>query len=246
MADNGLDSFLDQLQQATTLEELHSAAQELRDYYGILHVVYHWVNIEGEQFGVTTYSQEWHDRYLEQGYVRKDPVILGCLQRFDPVDWKQLDWSSKGAQAFLREAIDYGVGNQGFSVPIRGPAGQFAVFTVSDRCDDESWAAFIAANRRDLILLAHEFHRWGLAFEQAETKGTPVLSPRELSAMTLLAQGLSRGQAANELSISEHTLRVYIEAARHKLGALNTTHAVARALAWGLITAERSGEARNN
>jgi DNA-binding CsgD family transcriptional regulator len=37
------------------------------------------------------------------------------------------------------------------------------------------------------------------------------------------------------LQISEYTLRVYVEGARHKLGALNTTHAVARALTKGLI-----------
>ncbi|MEM6409155.1 MAG: helix-turn-helix transcriptional regulator, partial [Pseudomonadota bacterium] len=35
--------------------------------------------------------------------------------------------------------------------------------------------------------------------------------------------------------ISENTLRVYVESARHKMGALNTTHAVARALAAGQI-----------
>jgi DNA-binding CsgD family transcriptional regulator len=53
--------------------------------------------------------------------------------------------------------------------------------------------------------------------------------------MTLLAIGYSRAQVADQLSISEHTLRVYIESARFKLGALNTTHAVARALSRGLI-----------
>ena len=37
------------------------------------------------------------------------------------------------------------------------------------------------------------------------------------------------------LEISEHTLRAYIESARFKLGALNTTNAVAHALAEGLI-----------
>ena len=37
------------------------------------------------------------------------------------------------------------------------------------------------------------------------------------------------------LAISEHTLRAYIEGARLKLGALNTVHAVARAVAEGLI-----------
>ena len=53
--------------------------------------------------------------------------------------------------------------------------------------------------------------------------------------MTLLAMGYSRAQVANSLSISEHTLRDYIESARLKLGALNTTHAVARAISRGLI-----------
>ena len=40
---------------------------------------------------------------------------------------------------------------------------------------------------------------------------------------------------AEKLGISEHTLRVYIESARFKLGALNTTHAVARAMIRGMI-----------
>jgi DNA-binding CsgD family transcriptional regulator len=53
--------------------------------------------------------------------------------------------------------------------------------------------------------------------------------------MRALALGKSRAQAAADLEISEHTLRVYIESARHKLGALNTTHAVARALSSGII-----------
>ena len=53
--------------------------------------------------------------------------------------------------------------------------------------------------------------------------------------MTLLAIGYSRAQVADTLSISEHTLRVYIESARFKLGAMNTTHAVARAMQQGLI-----------
>ena len=41
--------------------------------------------------------------------------------------------------------------------------------------------------------------------------------------MTLLALGYSRAQVADSLSISEHTLRAYIESARSKLGAQNTT-----------------------
>jgi DNA-binding CsgD family transcriptional regulator len=47
--------------------------------------------------------------------------------------------------------------------------------------------------------------------------------------------GYNRAQVAQALSISEHTVRVYIESARFKLGAMNTTHAVARAISRGLI-----------
>jgi len=231
-----LESFLDRLQRATTLEHLQQATEELRDHYGISHVVYHWVNSVGERYGAGTYSTEWVDRYLECDYLRMDPVIFGCFQRFHPIDWKQLDWSGKSARAFFADAVAHGVGNQGFSVPIHGPKGQFALFTVNHSCTDADWQDFVAAHKRDLILIAHDFNRKALEFERgADPAPTAALSPRELAAMTLLAKGMSRAQAADELRISEHTLRVYIEAARHKLGALNTTHAVARALSSGLI-----------
>jgi DNA-binding CsgD family transcriptional regulator len=231
-----LESFLDRLQQATTLEDLNRATEQLRDHYGIAHIVYHWVSSVGEQYGAGTYSTEWVDRYLDRGYVRVDPVILGCVNRFHPVEWKQLDWSSKAARDLLSDAISHGVGNQGLSIPVHGPKGQFALFTANDSCSDGAWEIFVRDNLRDLVLIAHGFNGKALEFERGEdTAPAASLSPRELSAMTLLAKGMSRAQAAQELQISEHTLRVYIETARHKLGALNTTHAVARALTSGLI-----------
>ena len=231
-----LDGFIERLQHAKTLEDLQESTEQLRDHYGIAHIVYHWVNSAGERFGAGTYSSDWVDRYLEKDYLRMDPVIFGCFQRFHPVDWKQLDWSAKSARAFLREAIDHGVGNQGYTIPIRGPNGQFALFTANDNCSDEVWSAYIEKNARHLMIIAHEFNKKALDFEQRDDAlPTPTLSPRELSAMTFLAKGFSRAQAADALKISEHTLRVYIEAARHKLGAMNTTHAVARALSAGII-----------
>ena len=231
-----LEALCEFVQNARDLSDLQTATERLRNICNVAHVVYHWVNSRGERFGAGTYRQEWVDRYVEKDYMRMDPVILGCLQRFNPVDWKELDWSSRAARAFLREAIEYGVGNQGLSIPIRGPAGQFALFTISDNCTDADWAEFIDEHMRDLIVIAHEFNKKALDFEQWGDSATmSALSPRELAAITYLARGLSRAQAAREMDISEHTLRVYIEAARHKLGALNTTHAVARALSRGLI-----------
>lgn len=231
-----LNQILEDLDATNALEGLQSATEALRNAFAVDHIVYHWVDSAGDQYGCGTYSDEWRDRYLEQNYHRIDPVIIGCFQRFHPVDWKRLDWSGKAARHFLGEALKYGVGNQGFSIPIRGPNGQFALFTVSHNCDDEKWASFTEEHSRDLILIAHYFNRKALEFEPGrQPEHSRALSPREIDAMTLLAMGYSRAQVADTLSISEHTLRVYIESARFKLGALNTTHAVARAMSRGLI-----------
>ncbi|MGR3435524.1 MAG: helix-turn-helix transcriptional regulator [Shimia sp.] len=230
------ERFIETLEAATTLADLQACAERMRDLYGIDHVVYHWVSSSGEQYGCGTYDRAWAARYEEMDYLRVDPVVIGCYTRFHPVDWKRLDWTSKAARAFLKEAREWGVGNQGFSIPIRGPNGQFALFTVNHSCSDADWEAFCDANRRDLILIAHVFNQKALEFEGgAEAGPQKGLSPREIDAMTLLAVGYSRAQVADSLSISEHTLRVYIESARFKLGAMNTTHAVARAMQQGYI-----------
>lgn len=231
-----LERILEELERADALADLQAATEALRDYFEVDHIVYHWVDSAGDQYGCGTYSDEWRVKYLAENYVRVDPVIVGCYQRFHPVDWKRLDWSSKAARAFQLDAIEHGVGNQGFSVPIRGPQGQFALFTVSTTCADDVWTEFTDTNRRDLILIAHYFNEKALEFEPDRIPEQPQnLSPREIDAMTMLAMGYSRAQTAETLSISEHTLRVYIESARFKLGAMNTTHAVARAMSRGLI-----------
>lgn len=231
-----LETALEGLRNADTLDALTEEVRALRDTFEIEHLIYHSVNASGGQYAALTYSQDWVDRYLSEEYARIDPVVQGGYRRFMPVDWKALDWSGKSQRAFLAEAVDSGVGNQGFTVPIRGPVGQFALFTVNDRASDADWAGFTAAYLNDLILVAHYINERALEIEGKGAGEVPrQLSPRERDALTLLALGQSRAQAAEALSISEHTLRTYIESARLKLGAANTTHAVARALTQGLV-----------
>jgi DNA-binding CsgD family transcriptional regulator len=227
---------LDKLQDVQTLDQLQTHITDLRDSLSVAHLVYHSVNSTGQQYAALTYQDEWVDRYLEQDYQRIDPVVQGCYRRFVPVDWKDLDWSGKAQRGFMSEAVDSGVGNQGYSVPVRGPSGQFAMFTVSHSASDAEWQSYTKDNMRSLVLAAHFVNQKALELE----RGTDVidqksLSPRERDTLRLLAMGFSRAQASDDLKISEHTLRVYLESARFKLGAANTTHAVALALASGLI-----------
>jgi len=232
----GLEILLTSLHGAIPPEGFQPVAQRLRDHLAVRHAAFHWVNGAGQHFGATTYPDAWQNHYRKNGYFRTDPVMTMCFQRVVPMNWRRLDWTRKTARKFRQETLDHGLGNQGYSIPIRGPNGRFAMLTLNDMADNDTWDGFIALNARDLMIVAQEFFQTTLEHEQADTTPHfPPLSPREVSVMTCLAQGMNRAQAAVELQISEHTLRVYIEAARRKLGALNTTHAVARALSDGII-----------
>lgn len=231
-----VEPFIDRVKQVKTLDGLTEEITALRDYLDVEHLIYHSVNSTGEQYAALTYSNDWVERYLSEDYARIDPVVQGCYKRFDPVDWRALDWSGKAVRSFLLEANDAGVGNQGMSIPVRGPSGQFAMLTVNHECSDSDWDAYTETHRADLLLAAHYINRKALELEKCDDEIAQLaLSPREADTLKMLALGYSRARAAELLSISEHTLRVYIENARVKLGATNTTNAVARAVIGGLI-----------
>ncbi len=231
-----LEAFLERLKKTDTLDDLQRTIEHIRDVYDVEHVIYHSVSGTGKQYGALTYDPVWVDRYLEQDYTRLDPVVLGALRQFHPMDWKRLDWSHPISRKFLNEAIDSGVGNQGYSIPIRGPNGQFALFTINKNSNDDNWRKFTNQYARDFLLLSHYLHqRANHIHKSDEAIKMRDLSPRERDSLIYLGLGYARGHIAEKMQISEHTLRVYIDSARYKLGAANTTHAVAQAISRGVI-----------
>ena len=236
MGQANLEALLERLQTTKSIEELQVWAHELRDHLGVSHVLYHTATLNREQVGAFTYSLEWARRYIQMDYRSVDPVFIGALRRFHPMDWKTLDWSSPAARQFMREAMEYGLGNQGWSIPIWGPQGEFALFCVNHTTDDDTWEEFTTRNAKDLLLVSHLMHQQAMRIINKEMEPpTTELSPREREALMQLSLGRSRAAVADALQISENTLRAYIDSARHKLGALNVTHAVALALARGII-----------
>lgn len=69
--------------------------------------------------------------------------------------------------------------------------------------------------------------------------GTPTvesLTPREIEVLELVAEGLSNKAVAARLGISDQTVKFHLTSLSGKLGAINRTDAVRRALRRGLIT----------
>jgi DNA-binding CsgD family transcriptional regulator len=194
-----------------------------------------WWRIKGS-LGASTYNPAWGERYAEQDFMRIDPVVEGAARSFVPINWKELDWSDRRRRQLLREAVDFGVGNQGYTVPIHGPNGQFAIFVLNATCSDQKWEQFIAAQRSAILVISHFFHQKVLDITKVfGDPPPPKLSSRETDVLTHLALGKNRSQIAYDLKISENTLRVYADSARHKLGALNMPHAIAIGVKKGLV-----------
>ena len=231
-----LDTTIARAERATTRGELQGLIADLRDGWRLRHVAYQRIGDGDGAFALATYPRSWCDYYRDSGYLRIDPVVRGSLRRGRPAFWDDFDWSGKAARLLLNETVGRGLGDRGFSIPLRGPSGHFAIFTLKGSGSERAWRSLIGAHLMDILLIAQWIDQRFL-----DLTGDPMeppsraLSPREEQALTYLAQGYSRSRASERLEISEHTLRVYIESARHKLGAMNTTHAVARALSLGLI-----------
>ena len=103
--------------------------------------------------------------------------------------------------------------------------------------------ALKAGPARDVVAAARAVASGGswldphLAFMLGKDAGpeAPVLSPREREVMALLARGLKGPQAAQQLGIAPDTVRTHIENAMQHLGARTRVHAIAIAIAHGLI-----------
>ncbi|WP_313520089.1 response regulator transcription factor [Pseudomonas sp.] len=74
-----------------------------------------------------------------------------------------------------------------------------------------------------------------IAAELAESLGQEALSPRELQVLQRVAQGAANKQIANELGISEDTIKGHLRSIMDKLAANNRTHAVTIGLQRGII-----------
>ncbi len=102
-------------------------------------------------------------------------------------------------------------------------------------------AARIAAGLQSvaagLTVLDPSFHSI-LAPARPTDSAEPIeaLTPRELQVLQLIARGLANKAIAQELSISEHTVKFHVNSIFAKLGAQSRTDAVVRATRLGLIT----------
>ena len=75
--------------------------------------------------------------------------------------------------------------------------------------------------------------------DKAEAKALELLSPRELEVLTLVARGLSNGECAEQLFMSEGTVKTHVKRIYTKLDLRDRTQAVIFAYEAGMVDPKR-------
>ncbi len=241
-AGDDLFELIDQISKSDKLEDGHELLRSALGTYGLEHVVYIAVNLPTERHDrplvAMTYSPDWQKHYAQQDYVDVDPVVRAGISGILPVDWSSLDRSHPTVKRFFGEAQEFRIGSQGISVPIRGRYGEFALFSVTSQLPAPEWERLKQRYMRDFMLLAYNFHSFALAAERIEPSDDyrDKLSHREGECLRWSAMGKSAWDTGHIMGVSERTVKFHLENARAKLKAMNTTHAVSKAISLNLIT----------
>jgi DNA-binding NarL/FixJ family response regulator len=100
---------------------------------------------------------------------------------------------------------------------------------------DQLLAAITAVSQGLTVLTADLSHQLLAAPPTSELDPSEALTTREHEVLQLVAEGLTNKAIAQELSISEHTVKFHINTIMGKLNAPSRTAAVVRATRLGLI-----------
>ncbi len=238
--DERFEAALVSVQLASDIPALQRAVSGLLEPYGLRHAVYHALRIPhaaiNQEVIAFTYPSDWVSHYLSRRYYTIDPVVRAGERSMVPVDWATLDKSPPAVRRLFDEAAEAGLGKHGLTIPIRGPFGDQAIFTVTSNATDRDWQALKSDYVRDMQIIGNYIHARVLGLRNASPPGhVPALSSREREALQWAAAGKTIDETATILRLSPSAVRTYLDSARHKLDCLTKPQAVARAMQLGLI-----------
>ena len=230
------------LSKISDVADRNSTIEFLRDVasrYALNTIAYFGVGVAGQNetdpYLAVTYPPEWVAHYKSRQYVDVDPVVRLGFRRMLPLDWDEFGNPTGRLKSFFGEAGEFGIGLRGLTVPVHGRCGDRALFSVTSDLSARDWASAKLLYMRDFQVLAMHIHDRVLGIEGHASE--PVsLSPRELECLQWIAEGKTAWECAVILGLSQHTVRCYLESARHKLHATSNTHAVSIAHRAGLLS----------
>lgn len=231
-----LDSFQEPKRESTFLAELASK-------FGFSNITYFFLSNKAVTGSpgklLTTYAEEWQSHYFAMNYDEIDPIVWAGMRSFLPIDWTMVPRPTRKTQQFFGEAMEFGISDQGVTIPVRGPSGETALVSVNSEFGQKDWPEYLHNIRSDLMYFAGMLHKSVLDKAALPAQFVAVhLTGREKIALQFAAMGKTSKDTATVLKISERTVETHLANAAVKLQACTKTQAVARAIAAGYIQAD--------
>ena len=213
--------------------------QLIQEAYGISHVAYHLgqksVDTYENPYVKTTYPVEWVGQYLLKNYINVDPVAIAGYTIDTPTLWSDLDWSSPEALEFRKDADRYDIPYNGLLVPISDKHQRKAIVNFASNVSNAEWSEILSDYKKALIETAGIIHELAIQDLFGDSDDIPTLTRRELQCLHFAALGMDAGEIAEQLLLSDHTVRDYCKSARLKLNCSNLAQAVHKATKLRLI-----------
>jgi len=238
--DERFESTLQGISLASCAQDLTENLRSIRDGYNLANIVYHALQVPGsnqQNLLLLTYEKHWIDRYHALDYFRIDPVVRIGRTGFLPIDWTEVDKNSPEARRFFLEADSYGVGRNGISLPVRGPRGERAIFTVTANVSEREWLNQRLVCIRDLQIIAHYMHDRVMQVFGFPAGPLRAPSSREVQCLQMIGRGHTPKMIAGDLGISESAVRLYLHSIRRKLNCATIAQSVGVALNHNIIAA---------
>lgn len=179
-------------------------------------------------FNISTYPNEWLERYIQRRYEELDPTIPFVLQEKNKaISWEDAYRWRNPPKDFIGEAATFGLtkGNIVSTVSPTPPLNR-SIFTLAGNED----------NGRSKLILEVLISHLHAAIEQVNsTEKTALLTKRERDILALTEQDYSRDDIAFMLSISRSTVNFHWKNIFDKLHIQSASSAEFRRFRYGIV-----------
>jgi DNA-binding CsgD family transcriptional regulator len=232
--------IITQIGEAESLATMQKIAGDICTVYNLANIAYHALYIPGAKVFnpilLLTYDPGWIKRYKDNDYFKIDPVVVSGTKSFLPLDWAHLDRESAVARGFFAEADRYDVGRQGITLPVRGAAGERALFTITSNMSMREWDKRRIGYMKEFQMIAHYMHDRIVELSgYRDTQPKPLLSAREMTCLEFAAQGAAVKQIAGKLKITDRAVRLFLSSACAKLDCATIHQAVAKTVSLEML-----------
>jgi DNA-binding CsgD family transcriptional regulator len=193
---------------------------------------------------ISGYPQPWREHYNASGYASIDPTVHHSLHSVTPLSWTELaplEAANPQVRTLMAESRDFGLVH-GVTIPLHGSRGELAMLNFASSNPGPQQRESLEENLPSLHLLTTYFHenvRRVLDVITLPTSGG-TLTARESECLLWAAEGKTSWETSQILGVSERTIIFHLQNAQEKLSACSRQHAVARAVATGVITPQIS------